>query len=119
MPADCFEPTAPSTPGVDCSHDPLQFPAFDKSCTTTTDCTLVFHTVGCCGGQTATGIRRSESASFETAKTTCDSQFAGGNCPSCVTRPPTSIDDGTSSMRDEPIGVECRQGRCTSVLRAE
>jgi hypothetical protein len=113
------EPAPPTTPGVDCSHYPEQFPSFDKTCATADDCARVFHTVGCCGGQTALGIRRSESARFEAAKDTCEGQFAGRNCPECVTRPPTSIEDGTSSWRDEPIGVDCWKGRCTSVLQAE
>jgi hypothetical protein len=107
----------PLMPGLDCAHDPVQFPAFDKTCGATIDCALVFHTVSCCGGQMAVGIRSSERASFDAARVACDGDFDSRHCPVCATRPPTSLEDGTSSWRDEPIVVECREGRCLSRLR--
>jgi hypothetical protein len=100
---------------VQCRQQPSVFPTLDTSCTTTSDCALVFHQTDCCGALQALGIQRSQSSAFAAAEATCTSMYPGCGCFS------NQITDGTGNTTHDgqsALFVECRAGACAARIRA-
>jgi len=102
------------TPEMKCGDDST-FPSFDKSCTSSADCTVVVHTTDCCGDTIALGINKKEATAFGAAEAKCGATWPGCGCPSG----PTRTDDGSADTFVGPsaIGVTCQNGRCLSYLK--
>jgi hypothetical protein len=97
---------------VQCTGTTPTFPTFDKTCTTAADCVTKLHMVNCCGSMTAIGINATESAAFDAAEMTCQSQYPGCGCAAM----PTTTEDGKTSMDDTLIQVDCLSGKCSTYL---
>lgn len=112
---DSTDSTDSSTDSTD-TGDPVMcpdvFPTFDKTCGVDSDCALVLHTINCCGTEVAWGISTSETAAFEAAETTCDSQYPECDCAAF----PTLAEDGNEVMDANQLAVTCQMGACMSYV---
>lgn len=97
-----------SIAGVDCRASPPEFPSFDRSCSTPSDCAIGTLSSYC--GASVTGIRASEADAYAAAAQLCFSQLLPSTCP----RGPSFADDG--SMSNAPGNtqalVDCVAGQC-------
>jgi hypothetical protein len=67
---------------VRCTGANPSFPAFEKSCSTVADCSLVRHMTSCCGSQLYMAINHEDLARFQTAEGVCDAQYPACGCAS-------------------------------------
>ena len=91
------------------------FPSFDKSCATDNDCIVKFHTIICCGTQTAWGVNAAARAAFESAETACDAAYPGCGCPTGA----TTAEDGKTSLAGDgsDFFASCTAGQCHSFVK--
>jgi hypothetical protein len=99
-------------PTVACNQNPPIFPAFDRSCTTASDCAIGDRQVDCCGTHTVTGVNHNVLGAFQAAAALCASQFPLCGCP---TRP-TFADDLTTETNGGPAIVECNNNTCETTF---
>jgi hypothetical protein len=91
--------------------------SLDRSCTTDADCFVAKNIADCCGRLQYIGLRTTEQAVYNGLEPQCQSTWPA--C-ACVTRP-TITDDGSTiqnTMAPAGVGVTCRQGLCTTFVRA-
>jgi len=96
--------------GVQCGGTEASFPTFDKQCGSDADCTLVFHTINCCGTEVALGINSNQEPAFTAAEEICDSQYPGCGCA----QGQTVAEDGQAAYGTDAFGVSCVVDQCMS-----
>jgi hypothetical protein len=97
---------------IECAADPPVFPEFDKRCDTVSQCSLVFHTIDCCGTEVVWGINDNDVAHFDEAEAICDAQYPACGCPAG----PTEAEDGDTGLVPEDFQIECTDGTCKSYV---
>lgn len=98
---------------VMCAATPVVFPAFDRSCCADTDCVVVRHQIDCCGSFTQTGLSAGAEGGFETAETTCESQYP--RCR-CLARPDVANDATMATTSADVATVRCQDRVCVTTF---
>jgi len=102
-------PDTGTPPGVMCSMGSIEFPVFDKTCTTVDDCAFGIHHTDCCGNTIAIGFTASQRATFDAAEAACVSMLPDCDCPSG----PTVAEDGMTTPDPLALFVWCTpEHRC-------
>jgi hypothetical protein len=112
--AGCDRPDAVvGSTDVMCNATPVVFPTIDRSCCDTSDCAVVRHQIDCCGSFTQTGISASAEAAFQTAETTCESQYP--RCR-CLARPDVANDETMATTSTDVATVRCVDRVCQTTF---
>jgi len=85
---------------------------FDKTCSSATECVIVYFGLDCCGTTLAAGVHVSEETRFNDAWAECLLELPMCGCPS---GPPVA-EDGNSTMSLEDIEVDCMGGSCMTYV---
>jgi hypothetical protein len=101
----------PSSLICESTHQPFPQNAYDKTCSTVADCTIVDHMISCCGTMRAIGLRTSAVAAFTPVEQDCESHYPGCGCASG----PTQAEDGRTSI-DGTILVACTPNGCATFV---
>ena len=99
--------------GYVCYDPGSSFPTFDKGCSATANCSLVFHQFDCCGGHQGIGINHAGRTAFDAAEAAHRAM-----CPAtcdCVAR---TIDEAgaMSATGEAGVGVSCVGGMCVAAV---
>lgn len=87
---------------------------FSRACRVDADCAIAQHQLDCCGSMQATGIARTELATFQAYEETCVQKQAPCNCVA----KPVQVDDGTFQRGvDERVALSCLEGQCFTSLK--
>lgn len=114
---DAGHPATGHDAGVDCTATPPEFPAFSKTCSSVSECTVGLHQTDCCGTLDAIGIATSAAAAFSSAEAACVSMYPGCGCASGK----ITTDNGQSAPAGSggsAIILACVSGKCETSVRA-
>jgi len=97
---------------IECQYGAAFVAQFDKSCSRSSDCVIVFFGLDCCGTTLAAGVNASEETRFNEIWAECVMELPMCGCPS---GPPVA-EDGQSTMNLDDIQVGCLGGTCLTYL---
>lgn len=98
--------------GFTCGSTVMNFPTFDRSCASASDCVALRRPTDCCGNGVVTGVAATDREAFEAAVAACLATLAECDCPA---GPPVADDGTTGTFGGEP-SVECAGGVCTTTF---
>lgn len=103
---------APADDGEDtCGERP--FPAAFKGCIDSSDCTIAFRRLNCCGSVQAAGVNGGSTTALRVFDERCNPQH-----PTCDCDPgPALVEDGSTTDDAEALYVRCDQGRCMTFVK--
>lgn len=99
--------------GYICYDVGSSFPTFDKGCSATANCSLVFHQFDCCGGEVGMGINHAGRTAFDAAEAA--HRVA---CPATCDCAARTLDEAgaMSTSGQAGIGVMCIDGMCIAAV---
>ena len=97
---------------VRCFPGMPEFPTFDQTCGSDSDCQVAVHQIDCCGSRAGLGININEGARFDDDEAICRRQYPACDC---VDRG-ILTDDGQSAYYEADVGVTCNEGTCTTFV---